>query len=46
MVTTLLCPKQAPKAVFKVLYRSRWHVELDLRHIVASHGELKITGGF
>ncbi|MCR4301678.1 MAG: IS4 family transposase [Sulfuricaulis sp.] len=33
LVTTLLCSKQTPKAALKALYRERWHVELDLRHI-------------
>lgn len=33
MVTTMICPKQAPKNELKLLYRSRWDVELDIRHI-------------
>ena len=33
MVTTFLCPNEAPKAMLKVLYRSRWNVELDIRNI-------------
>lgn len=33
LVTTLLCPKQTPKAALKDLYRHRWQVELDLRNI-------------
>jgi hypothetical protein len=33
LVTTLLCPAQHPKGALKELYRSRWHVELDLRNI-------------
>jgi len=33
MVTTMLCPKEAPKAKLKALYKSRWNVELDLRNI-------------
>ena len=33
MVTTMLCPKVAPKAELKALYKSRWNVELDLRNI-------------
>jgi len=28
MVTTLLCPKAVPKYTLKVLYRSRWNVEI------------------
>jgi hypothetical protein len=31
LVTTLLCPKDTPKAALKALYRERWQVELDLR---------------
>ena len=38
LVTTLLCPKQTPKADLKALYRERWHVELDLRHIKTTLG--------
>lgn len=33
LVTTLLCPRQMPKADVRALYRSRWHIELDLRSI-------------
>lgn len=33
LVTTLLDPKQTSKSDLKLLYRSRWHVELDLRNI-------------
>ena len=38
MVTTLLSPKTAPKTELKALYRSRWHVELDIRHIKETMG--------
>ena len=38
LVTTLLCPKQTPKADLKALYRERWHVELDFRHIKTTLG--------
>ncbi len=38
LVTTLLCAKKAPKAAVKLLYRCRWHVELDLRNIKATLG--------
>jgi hypothetical protein len=38
MVTTFLCPKETPKAALKVLYRSRWNVELDLRNIKTTLG--------
>ena len=38
MVTTFLCPNEAPKAMLKVLYRSRWNVELDIRNIKTTLG--------
>lgn len=38
LVTTFLCPKEAPKAVVKALYRRRWNVELDLRNIKTTLG--------
>lgn len=38
LVTTLLCPKQTPKAALGPLYKSRWHVELDLRAIKTTLG--------
>ena len=38
MVTTLCSPKATPRAALKALYRSRWHVELDLRHIKETMG--------
>lgn len=38
LVTTLLCPTQTPKADLKALYRDRWHVELDFRHIKTTLG--------
>ena len=38
LVTTLLCPKQISKADLKDLYRSRWHIELDLRNIKTTLG--------
>ena len=38
MVTTFLCPKDAPKATLKALYRNRWNVELDLRNIKTTLG--------
>ena len=38
LVTTLLCPKQTSKKDLKVLYRERWHVELDLRNIKTTLG--------
>ncbi len=33
LVTTLLSVKSASKEALKQLYKERWHVELDLRHI-------------
>ncbi len=38
LVTTLLCPTQAPKAGLKALYCERWQVELDFRHIKTTLG--------
>ena len=38
LVTTLLCPKRTPKADLKALYRERWHIELDFRHIKTTLG--------
>ena len=38
LITTLLCPKQTPKAAVKLLYRQRWQVELDLRNIKTTLG--------
>ncbi len=42
MVTTFLCPKDAPKSMLKVLYLSRWNVELDLRNIKTTLGMEKL----
>ena len=38
MVTTFLCPRETPTAMLKVLYRSRWNVELDIRNIKTTMG--------
>ena len=38
MVTTMTCPKTASKAELKVLYKQRWEVELDIRHIKETMG--------
>lgn len=38
LMTTLLCPKKTPKAALGTLYKSRWHVELDLRAIKTTLG--------
>lgn len=36
MVTTLTCPKNAPKVALKALYKRRWSIELDIRDIKAT----------
>lgn len=38
LVTTMLCPKAAPKGELKALYRRRWTAELDLRNIKTTLG--------
>lgn len=38
MVTTMSCNKSYPKAMLKTLYKSRWHVELDIRNIKDTMG--------
>lgn len=38
IVTTMICPKSAPKLELKTLYKSRWNVELDLRSIKETLG--------
>ncbi|MBL3589000.1 MAG: IS4 family transposase, partial [gamma proteobacterium endosymbiont of Lamellibrachia anaximandri] len=38
MVTTMLCPKTACKTELKTLYKRRWDVELDIRHIKETMG--------
>lgn len=38
MVTTFLCPKNAPKSVLKAWFRRRWNAELDLRTIKTPRG--------
>jgi len=38
MVTTMLCAKKTPKAELKKLYKQRWSVELDIRHIKETMG--------
>ena len=43
LVTTLLCPKQTGKTALKLLYRSRWQVELDLRNIKTSLGMERLS---
>lgn len=43
LVTTLLCPKRTDKAALKALYRSRWHVELDLRNIKTTLGMARLS---
>jgi len=38
MVTTFLCATSAPRKLLKVLYRSRWHIELDFRNLKTTLG--------
>ena len=38
MVTTMICPKTTCKADLKALYKQRWDVELDIRHIKETMG--------
>ena len=38
LVTTLLCAQQTTKSELKALYRSRWHIELDLRNLKTTLG--------
>jgi hypothetical protein len=38
MVTTMICPKSASKNELKLLYKSRWNVELDIRDIKTTMG--------
>jgi len=38
LVTTMCCPKRYKKAGLKTLYKQRWHVELNFRHIKTTLG--------
>lgn len=38
LMTTLTCPVSVPKEALKVLYQSRWQVELDIRNIKTTLG--------
>ncbi len=38
LVTTMTCQKTATKTELKVLYKQRWGVELDIRHIKETMG--------
>jgi hypothetical protein len=38
MVTTMACPNHYPKQMLKTLYKSRWHIELDIRNIKDTMG--------
>jgi len=38
LITTLTCPDSAPKQALKILYQSRWQVELDIRNIKTTLG--------
>jgi len=43
LVTTLTCPRHTSKAALKSLYRSRWHIELDLRNIKTTLGMERLS---
>jgi hypothetical protein len=43
LVTTLLCPKDTHKSALKALFRSRWHVELDLRNLKSTLGMERLS---
>lgn len=43
LITTLIDPAQSPREDLKALYRSRWHVELDIRHIKTTLGMETLT---
>lgn len=43
LVTTLLKPKDASKLELKLLYKDRWHVELDFRNIKTTMGMETLT---
>ena len=38
LVTTFCCSNEVPKRAVQDLYKSRWHVELDFRHIKTTLG--------
>ena len=38
LITTLCCPVTATKEDLKNLYKSRWNIELDIRHIKTTMG--------
>ena len=38
LITTLLSAKEYPKKALKDLYKERWHVEVDLRHMKSTLG--------
>jgi hypothetical protein len=38
LVTTMTCPKTATKTELKSLYKQRWGIELDIRHIKQTMG--------
>jgi len=38
LVSTMCCPKADKKAALKQLYKQRWHVELNFRHIKTTLG--------
>ncbi|NQY63676.1 MAG: transposase, partial [Alteromonadaceae bacterium] len=38
LITTLLSAKEYPKKAIKNLYKERWHVEVDIRHMKETLG--------
>jgi Transposase DDE domain len=38
IITTLTCPRRYPRQTLQSLYKMRWHVELDIRHIKETLG--------
>lgn len=38
LISTMISPERHPKKVLGNLYKQRWHVELDLRHIKSTMG--------
>ncbi len=43
LVTTLLSKSEVPKHALRKLYKSRWHIELDFRHIKSTLGMETLT---
>lgn len=43
LITTLTCAKTTSKQSLKLLYRGRWHIELDLRNIKTTLGMERLS---